>query len=209
VLLTGGFFLLCLLAGYAGLSSVQLGEYMNDKVLHVLTFFLLTVAFYWILDTNRRRTLHLTLVVCTLGLGIGSEFLQGFLPNGRNFDLYDIVANIVGSLGGLGLCSWYHKRMLERKRQRRTYTAVPGEDEGDLELGEGLGGQEEGIISPAGNERARTLEEEVDNWDENAVDAWDEDEGDGDIGAATAPTAKELGHDEAAVDGVDIKKRAD
>ena len=48
-----------------------------------------------------------------------------------------------------------------------------------LELGEGVGagsgivGQEEGVITPA---RGTTLEEEVDNWDENAMDDWDEDE---------------------------------
>jgi hypothetical protein len=44
-------------------------------------------------------------------------------------------------------------------------------------------GQEEGVTSV---ERGQTLEEELDNWDENAVDAWD-DAGDddlGDIGAA-------------------------
>jgi hypothetical protein len=140
-----------------------------------LTFFLLTVVFYWIVDTNRRRTLNLTLIVCTLGLGVGSEFLQSFLPNGRQFDLYDIVANLVGSLSGLGLCSWYHSRMLERRRSRRQYGAVPGEDEADVELGEG---HESGVVDGA---PARTLDEEVDNWDENAEDAWDEDEGDGEI----------------------------
>ena len=37
-----------------------------------------------------------------------------------------------------------------------------------------------------GGERATvTLEEEVDNWDENAVDPWDEDDA-GDMGAAAA-----------------------
>lgn len=108
------------------------------------------------------------------------------MPNGRDFDFYDIVANIVGSLGGLGLCSMYHKRMLERKRQRKTYTAVTGEDgevEGDIELGEGvIGAQENGVVegesasAGAGAGVARknmTLEEEVDNWDENAPDDWD------------------------------------
>ncbi|KAL7910900.1 hypothetical protein GGI35DRAFT_445908 [Trichoderma velutinum] len=166
----GAFLLLLLLAGYAGLSSIQLGAYVNDKVLHFVTFFLLTVVFYWVVDTNRRRTLHMTLVVCTLILGVGSEFLQGFLPNGRDFDIYDIVANIVGSLLGLGICAWYHKRMLERKRQRKHYDAVPGEDTEDVELGQG---QESGITDAS--IRGRTLEEEVDNWDENAEDNWDDD----------------------------------
>ncbi|KAK1757287.1 hypothetical protein QBC47DRAFT_378832 [Echria macrotheca] len=213
----GVFALLLLLAGYAGLSSLQVDAVVNDKALHLVTFFLLTVAFYWIIDTNRRRTLNLTLVVCTLGLGVGSEFLQALLPNGREFDLFDLVANVVGSLAALGLCSWYHKRMLERKRTRKNYTAVPGEEgvDEDLELGEGIGvgsggDQEEGVIAgssaaatssgpPAAAERTTTLEEEVDNWDENAVDAWDDDDL-GDIGVAGAKDGATNG---------DNKKRSD
>jgi VanZ family protein len=201
----GVFFVLLLLAGYAGLSSLQVESIVNDKVLHLVTFFLLTVAFYWIIDTNRRRTLNLTLVVCTLCLGLGSELLQGFLPNGRDFDLYDIVANVVGSLTGLGLCSWYHKRMLERRRSRKQYTAVPGEETNeDVELGETVfrGDHEEGValsepeiapraITDAGKS-SMTLEEEVDNWDENAVDTWDEDDI-GDVAVATSTTLKGKG----------------
>ncbi|KAH7029185.1 uncharacterized protein B0I36DRAFT_129112 [Microdochium trichocladiopsis] len=166
---------LCFLAGYAGLSTLQLGAYVNDKVLHAATFFILTVVFYWIVDTNRRRTLNLTLVACTLGLGVGSEFVQAAIPNGREFDLYDIIANIVGSAAGLALCTWYHMRMLERKRQSR-YQSVPGQDITDVELGEGVNGQEEGITMGSSGLRDRTLEEEVGNWDENGQDAWDEDE---------------------------------
>ncbi|PCD41807.1 hypothetical protein AU210_004351 [Fusarium oxysporum f. sp. radicis-cucumerinum] len=132
----GVFLLLLLIAAYAGLTSIQLGQYVNDKVLHFTTFFALTVVFYWVVDTNRRRVMNMTLVVCTIVLGIGSEFVQSFLDNGREFDLYDIIANVIGSLLGVGLCSWYHKRMLERKRRRR-YSAVPGEEQGDVELGEG------------------------------------------------------------------------
>lgn len=151
------------------MTKVQLGHLINDKLLHVITFFLLTIVFYWIVDTNRRRILNMTLAVCTLALGVGSEFIQSFLPNDRDFDMYDIVANIVGSLAGLGLCSWYHKRMLERRRQTKTYNAVPGEDIEDLELGEG---HETGVTAAP----SQTLEDEVDNWDENAVDDWGEEE---------------------------------
>lgn len=140
--------------------------------------------------------------------------MQAFVPNGREFDLYDIVANLVGSLAALGLCSWYHKRMLERKRSRKHYNAVPGEDDADLELGEGgLGGEhEEGVMtgSAAGETAVGTsgvgaglsLEQEVDNWDENAVDAWDEDDL-GDVGVSTAGKDANLG------DPKDSKKRAD
>ncbi|CAK7207590.1 hypothetical protein SEUCBS139899_010400 [Sporothrix eucalyptigena] len=213
----GIFFLLLVVAGYAGLSSLQLGDIINDKVLHFITFFVLTVAFYWIVDTSRRRTLNMALIVCTGGLGVGSEVLQGLLPdNGRVFDAMDIVANILGSLAALGLCSWYHKRMLERKRHRK-YAAVPGEeghDEAgldtsavDIELGENVGstilhdGTESVAAVSASTaaaaasatsttvERGTSLEEEVDNWDENAEDNWDEDDT-GDIGEGSAPTKK-------------------
>jgi VanZ family protein len=198
IFFAGVFFLLCLVAGYAGLTSLQLDYYVNDKVLHLLTFFLLTIVFYWIVDTNRRRTLNLTLVVCTLILGVGSEFLQSFLPNERDFDIYDIVANVVGSLSALGLCSLYHKRMLERKRQKKQYDAVPGEDAEDVELGEG---QENGVTEGS---TSRTLEEEVDNWDENAVDNWNDDNVDGDIGSISAK-----GKDVESEDVGDAKKRAE
>ncbi|KAG6204677.1 hypothetical protein E4U35_003196 [Claviceps purpurea] len=172
---TGVFLLLLLIAGYAGLSKLQLGGLVNDKVVHLITFFILTIVFYWIVDTNRRRTLNMTLAVCTLCLGVGSEFVQSILPNDREFDLYDIVANLVGSLAGLGLCSLYHKRMLERKRNQKAYNAVPGEDEEDVEL---RAGQETGItVADVHSSQPRSLEEEVDNWDENATDEWDNEEG--------------------------------
>lgn len=199
----GAFLFLLLLAGYAGLTPIQLGEYVNDKVLHLFTFFLLTVVFYWVVDTNRRRTMNMTLVVCTLVLGVGSEFVQSFLPNDRHFDVYDIVANIVGSLAGLGLCTWYHKRMLERRRQRKHYDAVPGEEDADVELGEG---HETGIIDDSAP--ARTLEEVVDNWDENEVDNWDEDEPT--ETPVTAPTTGlTKGKDVDTLDVADGKKRTD
>ena len=169
------------MAGYIGLlphstsSTIPTQLQPNDKFLHLVTFFLITVVFYWVLDTTRRRTLHVTLVVCTLGLGIGSEVVQGFIPNGRDFDLFDIVANVVGSLGAIGLCNWYHRRMMERRRRSRYGMTEEGAE--DVELGgvagnsrrgsEAMGPQESGVMS---------LEQEVDNWDENAVDTWDTEE---------------------------------
>jgi hypothetical protein len=63
--------------------------------------------------------------------------------------------------------------MLERKRAARGYGAVAGDDfdERDVELGEGVGEQESGVVRP-------TVEEELDNWDENAED-WDTTEPEG------------------------------
>jgi hypothetical protein len=83
----------------------------------------------------------------------------------REFDYYDILANVLGSVSALALCNWYHKRMLERKRAARGYGAVPGDDDLDVELGENVEGQESGVVRP-------TVDEELERWDENAED-WD------------------------------------
>ncbi|RDW67991.1 hypothetical protein BP5796_07232 [Coleophoma crateriformis] len=200
----GAFVFLIFLSAYAGLTSLQLDGLINDKVLHFVTFFILTTCFYWILDTTRRRNLNLTLLICTGFLGVGSEILQGVLPNDRVFDVYDIVANVVGSLSSVALSSWYHLRMLERKRLAKTYQVVPDEEQ-DLELGEGVGAQESGIarVEP----RAETLDEEVDNWDENAEDGWEEEDhglesNDGE--GLKTPSASSAGEIEP-----DAKKRSD
>ncbi|KAJ6028271.1 hypothetical protein N7540_003847 [Penicillium herquei] len=192
----GAFIFLIILAAYIGLlphstsSTIPTNLQPNDKFLHLFTFFLLSLTFYWILDTTRRRTLHLTLLVCTLGLGVGSEVVQGLLPNDRPFDPFDIVANVVGSLGAVGLCSWYHRRMLDRRRKSRFGATDAGDDDVELGVGvgdhslrdEGLGPQESGVMS---------LEQEVDNWDENAEDNWDTEDGPG----PSQPTSPPSYHD--------------
>ncbi|CRG85922.1 hypothetical protein PISL3812_02925 [Talaromyces islandicus] len=194
----GGFVLLVLFSAYMGLlphstsSTIPANLQPNDKFLHLVTFFLLSIAFYWIPDTSRRRALQISLLVCTLLLGIGSEVLQALLPNDRLFDPFDILANVVGSLGGIGLCGWYHRRMMERRRKARFGALAEGgggvgNEDDDIELGlndrsnnnnNGLGPQETGVTS---------LEREVDNWDENAVDNWDTEDGPG-------PAADEADH---------------
>ncbi|OBW69594.1 MAG: Uncharacterized protein AUREO_003650 [Aureobasidium pullulans] len=164
------FVVLILIAASLGLAPDRLPKYkQSDKVLHFVIFFLITFCFYWIIETNRRRVIHFTLLACTVALSIGSEVVQGLLPNGREFDPYDILANVVGSLLALLACSWYHKRMLERRRAARNYHMVPGEEE-DVELGETAVDQETGVMSEPPN-----VTEELDNWDENAED-WEDDQ---------------------------------
>jgi len=158
----------------------------SDKALHFVSFFALSSTFYFIIDTARRRVLHLTLFVCTLCLGVGSEVAQGALPNGREFDPWDVLANVLGSLVGIMLCSVYHKRAAERRRRAKYSTLVGEGVEGeDLELGDGPGvedelgrtpdGQETGVVSTAPTHRS--VEEELSNWDENVPDDdWDEED---------------------------------
>lgn len=188
----------------------------SDKFLHFVTFFALSATFYFILDTARRRTLHITLIVCTGVLAVGSEVAQGLLPNDREFDAWDVLANVLGSLAAAGLCTTYHKRQLERRR-RAKYSALTGDGlaEEEMELDEsGTGipqhrvnpedvealaadGQETGILrqlsatvpAETKTKTKQTVEEEVDNWDENAEDEWDDDD---DIGVAGGNTAAKM-----------------
>lgn len=168
----------------------------SDKALHFITFFALTGCFYFILDTARRRLIHLTLLVCTLVLGVGSEVAQGLLPNDREFDPWDVLANVLGSLCALGLASAYHRRSMERRR-RAKYSALSGDgiDDEDVELGQTSGpgvyeneveGQETGVVSVDGG-RKQTVEEELDNWDENQPDDWDDDDETTTAGAKMTP----------------------
>jgi hypothetical protein len=154
--------------------------------------------------------------------------VQHFLPNDRTFDSYDILANITGSLCSLAISTWYHKRMLERKRANKAYSLVPGDEHDDVvELGEGsgLGAQQSGTAShggldgivhedtapiarsldPSPTRGAGGLEAEVDNWDEHADDdAWDEE---GDIGdGGKTPSASSAGEAEQIAP---VKKRTD
>nr|POE64844.1 uncharacterized protein c11e3.10 [Quercus suber] len=205
------FGVLLLASAYLGLSTQKIPQYgQSDKGLHFITFFLLTATFYWIFEIPRRRLIHLTLIICTAGLAIASEIVQAALPNDRLFDPYDIAANVLGSGLALGACSWYHKRMLERKRKNKHYDIVPG-DEGDLgddperdvELGRvGVAGQETGVIhdAHARPEAVTDVTEELDNWDENEED-WDAETPRGEDQQKTPGTA--------AAEGSETKKRAD
>lgn len=90
----------------------------------------------------------------------------------------------------------------------KSYQAVPGHEDADLELGEGVGAQESGT-TVADLPEPQTLDEELDNWDENVEDTWDEEEhatgtdsveGDG----PKTPSASSAGEGE-----VESKKRKD
>jgi len=177
----GAFAFCCLISGYAGLTRLETSP-TNDKVLHFLAFFILTITFYWAIEAPRRLLLKVVFLVCSLVLGVGSEFLQALLPNDRLFDSLDIVANIAGSLLALSLCTWYHGRMLERKRRRKLegYGLMAGNEE-DLELGEGGGSEQEIGVVDRGE-------------DDETGEAWDDiggtENGDGDISKATAQPAE-------------------
>lgn len=110
----------CVLTAYLGLVRVTPLPTNRDKIAHLTAFFVLTVLFYWSMDTHRKRAVNITLFVCCLCASIGTELLQHFATGGeRKFDVQDIAANLVGSIFATVLCSLYHGRLNERRKRAR------------------------------------------------------------------------------------------
>ncbi|WBW73430.1 Golgi multispanning membrane VanZ-like family protein [Schizosaccharomyces osmophilus] len=124
------FIVLLIIATYLGFAPV-LPIPVNDKLCHFVVFFLLSLVFYWVFDLSRRRATQLTLVVCGLVGCVGSEFVQAFLTL-RTFDVFDILANLVGCGLSLMINVMYHKRRLEKLHFQRYGRLDSAED--DLEL---------------------------------------------------------------------------
>ncbi|KAK9447962.1 uncharacterized protein V1518DRAFT_419326 [Limtongia smithiae] len=121
----------------------------HDKPLHFVFFFLLTTTFYWVVDTTRRRLINATIVICILIGGIGSEFAQALVPT-REFDAYDIVANVAGASIALVISALYHKRMLARKRAAK-YSALNNHDLETGFAGSSPGGEAVGLSDLSGS----------------------------------------------------------
>ena len=82
----------------------------HDKIAHAFVFGLESWLFvksigYRYVQFPRNIAVDkfvLALLVCTVGAGIGSEFAQSVLSNGRRkFDVLDIACNVCGSLVGI------------------------------------------------------------------------------------------------------------
>lgn len=105
-----------LFSAYLGFADISI---KHDKFTHFITFFILTLMFYWLFETSSTRTIrNLTFFICTLAGGIGSEFVQGLLPY-RTFDAKDIICNVLGSFLALLISMFYHKKIIEQRRLNR------------------------------------------------------------------------------------------
>jgi VanZ family protein len=91
VLSGGGAFVLTFLPG------VQTGVADWDKVEHLVAYGLLGLLVSLAANSLRQG---IVLAAGLLGLGVGTELLQAFVP-GRNVDAEDAIANLVGAAAGL------------------------------------------------------------------------------------------------------------
>jgi hypothetical protein len=97
--------------------------------------------------------------------------------------------------------------MLERKRLAKQFHIVPGDEEGDLGQDLELGEQQSGITTSDGP--VPSLEEEVDNWDENAEDNWDDEAGGTESAEGDGPKTPGSGDIGPEPESIDVKKRTD
>ena len=72
---------------------------INDKFMHSVGYFGLTLWFTGIYPRSRYWLIAISLVA----MGIAIEILQGAMHAGRNADPYDVVANSFGIAAGLAL----------------------------------------------------------------------------------------------------------
>jgi VanZ family protein len=73
-----------------------------DKLEHVSAYALLAVWFTGLVPRSR----YAALAVALLGLGVLMEFLQQAMQLGRQADVLDVAANVVGIGAGIAIAAW-------------------------------------------------------------------------------------------------------
>jgi len=124
--------LIMALLAFLGFTNFSRSLPLNDKLLHFLCFTIATGVFYFIFDVEedarriwfwRHAGLIFTAVVCFFFGGLVSEFVQSMLPY-KDFQLGDVIANLLGS--SIGLYTSYHLERYYRYRREiaRLYTPL-------------------------------------------------------------------------------------
>ncbi|MBC7885698.1 MAG: VanZ family protein [Saprospiraceae bacterium] len=70
-----------------------------DKLVHVIFYFIFSIL--WSIGLKNKNSIKKFVLIFSVSFGILMEICQFYLSNGRSFELYDILANIIGSLGGV------------------------------------------------------------------------------------------------------------
>jgi VanZ family protein len=88
--------------------EVDLGE-GRDKIAHSLAY---TSMSFWFAMLFEGRARQLVIAIAFASMGVGIEFLQK-LTDYRTFDVFDMVANAVGSTLGWGLAQTPLRNVLD------------------------------------------------------------------------------------------------
>lgn len=103
-----------LVAAYLGFALIHL---KHDKLVHFVTFVLLTVELFLLSEKSRHQIMAVTTMLCAC---VALEYIQSFVNPSRVFDLKDILANVCG-VAAATLCCIV---LVPRKRRIRRQVAM-------------------------------------------------------------------------------------
>ncbi|MFN8250591.1 MAG: VanZ family protein [Ferruginibacter sp.] len=80
-----------------------------DKLIHVGVFGMLGLCCMWpigksAMANDKKRQLFIKIALSISIFGLASEFIQKYFVPGRNFDIFDWLADSIGSFASLFLC---------------------------------------------------------------------------------------------------------
>ena len=88
----------------------------NDKTIHFLFYFVLTLLWYVALERKyKNRLLKFLIVGASVIYGIIIEILQGVLTQNRQADVYDALANSAGAFLALLVIFWLNSKTFQNK----------------------------------------------------------------------------------------------
>ncbi|KAH9951547.1 hypothetical protein B0H21DRAFT_775754 [Amylocystis lapponica] len=182
--------------GFLGFTNFSHSLPLDDKLLHFFCLGIATGVFYFIFDVEedarriwfwRSAPLILTGIFCFLCGGILSEFVQSMLPH-KQFQLGDVIANLLGSSLGLYIAYYLERYYRHRREISRLYRpldvdSVPSDDEDDIEQStQLLPTHYQPTPSQNGSKNGRGAAPKADNGRIRLTDVWDEREELFDIG---------------------------
>jgi VanZ family protein len=82
-----------------------------DKLVHICLYLGFSWLLCWALHSERKSLNYfLVLLICILW-GLIMETFQLIMHEGRSFELFDVLANTSGAIGGLIIYSWMSKNI--------------------------------------------------------------------------------------------------
>jgi len=73
-----------------------------DKYIHITLFavFVVLWSYYYVSKPGISKSIFIKFLIISMLYGTAMEFVQKYFIPGRDFDLYDILADIIGALAG-------------------------------------------------------------------------------------------------------------
>ena len=72
-----------------------------DKFVHLCMYAGLSFLMLWLLNEKTNKSKYSLILLMVFGWGLLMEFIQEISHLGRSFDIFDIIANLLGFIPGL------------------------------------------------------------------------------------------------------------